>query len=279
MESSRSGDRLDRWLTGSFPDLSRSAIRKLIDQKDVLVNGKSAKSSHRVTAGEEVVVHIPPLQPLDLLPEETPLDIRYEDDTLLVVNKPCGMVVHPSGPLRTGTLVNALLGYATLSSSADGLRPGIVHRLDKETSGLLLVAKDDATHRALSAQLEAREVHRQYVAVCWGHPADDEGTIDTFLDRSRRDRTKMTVSREGRRAVTHYRVVSRHDFLSVLEVSLETGRTHQIRVHLDHVGHPVFGDPTYNGGEKRLKGISPLFRSEAAGLLKSVSRQMLHAKG
>jgi 23S rRNA pseudouridine1911/1915/1917 synthase len=278
VESSQSGERVDRWLTSACPDLSRSAIRKLIDSSDVLVDGRSVKSSHRISADEQVTVRIPDPEPLDLVAENIPLDIRYEDDRLIVVNKPLGMVVHPAGPLRSGTLVNALLGHASLSRVNGDLRPGIVHRLDKDTSGLLVVAKDDVTHRCLAAQLDAREISRQYLAVCWGHPAENESTIETMINRSRRDRTRMAVSKEGRRAVTHVKVDARYDFVSRLSVTLETGRTHQIRVHLDHVGHPVFGDPVYNGREKRLKGISPLYRADAAQLLKSVDRQMLHAE-
>ena len=278
VESSQEGDRLDRWLTQACPDLSRTAIKKLIDSEDVLVEGRSVRSSYRVSAGEEVSLSVPEPEALDIPAEDISLDICYEDESLLVVNKAAGMIVHPSGPRRTGTLVNALLGHAQLSSVNGELRPGIVHRLDKDTSGLLVVAKDDITHRALASQLEAREIQRQYLAVCWGHPAEDEATIGTMIDRHKRDRKKMAVSREGRKAVTHYRVVARHDFLSRLEVTLETGRTHQIRVHLDHIGHPIFGDEVYNGGEKRLKGISPLYRADAARLLKPIRRQMLPAR-
>jgi len=221
---------------------------------------------------------VPEPEPLDLIAEDIPLDIVFEDEHLIVVSKAAGMIVHPSGPIRTGTLVNALLGHSELSSMNGELRPGIVHRLDRYTSGLLVVAKDDSTHRALSASLEAREVRRQYLALCWGHLEDDEGTITTMIGRHRRDRKKMAVTNDGRRAVTHYRVTSRYDFLSRVEVTLETGRTHQIRVHFDHVGHPMFGDSIYNGQEKRLKGISPLYRQDAAKLLRRATRQMLHAQ-
>ena len=275
--NSRTGDRVDRWLTDVCPELSRSAIRRLIDSGDVLVDSKTVKANYRLNGTEEVSILIPEPEPPDLQAEDVDLDIRYEDEWLIVVNKPTGMTVHPAGSFRTGTLVNALLGHAELSSINGDLRPGIVHRLDKDTSGLLVVAKDDATHRHLSAQLEAREVKRTYVALCWGIPDEDEDTIETMIDRSRRDRTKMTVANAGRVAITHYRVAARYDFTAKLEVSLETGRTHQIRVHLDHIGHPVFGDPTYNGDEKRLKGISPLYRTEAAKLLRRIDRQMLHA--
>ena len=278
VENGQSGDRLDRWLTGVCPDLSRSVARKLIDADDVQVDGRAVRPSHRVSEGERVSVRFSEPKSLDLVAEDVPLDIPFEDEWLLIVSKPIGMTVHPSGPIRTGTLVNALLGHSGLSSVNGDLRPGIVHRLDKDTSGLLVVAKDDVTHRALSAQLEERKIHRQYLAVCWGHPSENEGTIETMIDRSRRERTKMTVSRKGRKAVTHYCVGARYDFLSRLDVTLETGRTHQIRVHLDYIGHPVFGDPVYNGGAKRLKGISPLYRSEAARLLKPIDRQMLHAQ-
>ena len=278
VKSTQEGDRLDRWLTNAFPGFSRSSIKKLIDSEDVLVEGKSVRSSHRVSAGESVSICVPEPEPLDLVAEKIPIDIVFEDEYLIVVNKAAGMIVHPSGSLRTGTLVNALMGHSQLSSLNGELRPGIVHRLDRFTSGLLVVAKDDATHRSLSTSLEAREVRRQYLALCWGHPEEDEGTIETMIGRHRRDRTKMAVKKDGRRAVSHYRVTSRYDFLSRVEVILETGRTHQIRVHFDYIGHPLFGDVIYNGQEKRLKGISPLYRMDATRLLKRASRQMLHAQ-
>ena len=278
VESSQSGERVDRVLAQVCPDLSRSAIRKLIDADEILVEGRSVRSSYRVSEGEQITLTIPEPDSLDLEAEDVPLDVCFEDEWLLVVNKPIGMVVHPSGALRSGTLVNALLGRDQKLSAVNGeLRPGIVHRLDKDTSGLLVVAKDDVTHRKLATQLEVREIHRQYEAICWGHP-EEEGTIETRINRSRRDRSRMVVSREGRVAVTHYRTRVRYDFLSVLDVVLQTGRTHQIRVHLDHIGHAVFGDPVYNGDAKRLKGISPLYRSEAARMLKPIDRQMLHAR-
>jgi 23S rRNA pseudouridine1911/1915/1917 synthase len=274
----QAGDRIDRWLTAACPDLSRSAIKKLIDSEDVLLEGKPVRSSHRVAEGESVTVTVPPPEPLDLVAEDLPLDIVFEDDHLIVVNKAAGMVVHPARSLRSGTLVNALLGHSRLSSVNGDLRPGIVHRLDKDTSGLLVVAKDDVAHRTLSTRLEAREVQRQYLALCWGHPNEDPPTIDTKIGRHRQDRTKMAVVPDGRGAVTHYSVTARYDFLSRVEVRLETGRTHQIRVHFDHIGHPIFGDMVYNGHAKRLKGISPLYRSEANVMLKTANRQMLHAQ-
>ena len=275
----QAGERLDRFITLVCPDFSRSRVQKLIAGGLVVVNGESVRSSLKVTQGDRISLSIPPPANLSLDPEEIPLDIFFEDDHLLVINKPAGMIVHPAGPIRTGTLVNAVLAHCDHLSGINGVaRPGIVHRLDKDTSGLLMVAKSDLAHRGLAEQLEARTVARRYVTLVWGRVRDQEGRIVGRIGRHSKDRKKMAVEeREGRHAATRFEVLHSGDFLTLLSVYLETGRTHQIRVHMSHTGHPVFSDVVYGGGKSRIKGIAPQFRDEAASLLCSAGRQMLHA--
>ncbi len=272
--------RLDAFLAQSDLALSRSRIQHLIEGGCITVDGKSSWSSYKVKPGDRIALLVPDPEPSPLLPQALPLDILFEDDHLLVVNKPVGMAAHPAAGIRSGTLVNALLHHCERLSGINGvLRPGIVHRLDKETSGLLVVAKDDAAHRGLTAQLQARTVERRYVAFVWGHFDEDAGRIEAPIGRHAGDRKRMAVTARGsRHAATRFRAEARYGFLSRLSVQLETGRTHQIRVHLAHAGHPVFGDPTYGGREKRLSGISPAFREEARRLLGLISRQALHAR-
>lgn len=272
--------RLDAFLAQSGLALSRSHIQHLIEGGCVTVDGKSPRPSRKVQPGDRIAVLVPDPEPSPLLPQAIPLDILFEDDHLLVVNKPIGMAVHPAAGIRSGTLVNALLHHCERLSGINGvLRPGIVHRLDKDTSGLLVVAKDDAAHRGLTAQLQARTAERMYVAFVWGRFDEDAGRIEAPIGRHAGDRKRMAVTERGsRQAATRFRVEARYDFLSRLSVQLETGRTHQIRVHLAHAGHPVFGDPTYGGREKRLSGIAPASREEARRLLHLISRQALHAR-
>ena len=273
------GSRLDRMLADVCEPLSRSRIQALIASGEVLVTGKRVRSSYRVSAGERIVVFLPAPEPAGLDPEEIPLEIFFEDAHLLVVNKPAGMVVHPTGGMRSGTLVNGLLAHCDGLSGINGvLRPGIVHRLDRETSGLLMVGKDDVAHRGLAAQLEARTVIRRYIAMVWGQPESERGRIETAIGRCRKVRRRMAVvDTGGRTAATRYEVKAFHGFASTLDLRLETGRTHQIRVHLAHIGHPVFGDALYGGGAKRIRGISPLLRNAARTVLNLANRQMLHA--
>ena len=273
------GSRLDRLLAAICEPLSRSRIQALIASGEVLVTGKRVRSSYRVSAGERIVVCLPAPRPPGLDPEEIPLDVLFEDAHLLVVNKPAGMVVHPAGGVRSGTLVNGLLAHCDGLSGINGvLRPGIVHRLDRETSGLLMVAKNDAAHRGLAGQLEARTVTRRYTAIVWGQPREERGRIEKAIGRSPEDRRRMAaVDTGGRAAATWYEVEAYHGFASTLALKLETGRTHQIRVHLCHIGHPVFGDSSYGGGAKRIRGIAPPLRNEARTVLNLANRQMLHA--
>ncbi len=249
----QAGERIDRFLAAERADLSRSRIQKLISEGLITINGASVtKASVKLAEGDEVMITIPEPEPSDLVPEDIPLDIVYEDGDIIVVNKSAGMVVHPSAGHDSGTLVHALLGHGGDLSGVGGvLRPGIVHRLDKDTSGLIVIAKNDNTHRELSGQLQRRELTRIYVAVVKGTPKTAEGTIETGIGRHRRDRKKMAVLEEGgREAVTMYEVAQQLEKHSLLEIKLSTGRTHQIRVHMAHINHPVVGDLTYGRKEK-----------------------------
>lgn len=272
-------ERLDKFLAREVSRLSRSLLQKLIEEERVLVNGKPTKPHHLILPNEKIEIHIPQPQKLEVIPEDIPLDIIYEDENLLVVNKRAGMVVHPALGNYSGTLVNALLYHCKhLSVVSGNLRPGLVHRLDKDTSGLLVVAKDDQTHRKLALQFSRKEIEREYWAIVWGNLKEKEGRIQTHIGRNPKNRKKMAVVSEGKTAVTNYRVIKEFDLLSLIGLKLETGRTHQIRVHLSHIGHPVFGDGVYGGRNKRLGSLSNRDRERAAKLLEMMPRQALHAK-
>lgn len=249
------GDRLDKWLSEQCEELTRSALQKLIENGSVTVDGKTPPKNYKLRGGETVSVEIPEPEPLDVLPQDIPIHIVYEDDDLLIVNKPKGMVVHPAAGNPDGTLVNALLFHCKgrLSSINGVIRPGIVHRIDKLTSGLLVVAKNDYSHNKLAEQIKAHSFTREYQAVCCGRFKEKTGTIDAPIGRSKYDRKKMCVTdTNSRNAVTHYEVIDEFGQYSHLKFRLETGRTHQIRVHSAYIGHPVLGDDVYG---KPFKGI------------------------
>lgn len=271
-------ERLDLFLRTRCPELSRSRIQTLIKAGEILVNGAEVRQAYLVQPGDEIAVAVPEPAALEASPQDLPLAIVYEDADLLVVNKAAGMTVHPAPGAQDGTLVNALLHHCRDLSGINGvLRPGIVHRLDKETSGLLVVAKSDIAHRTLAARLQAHEIDRRYLALVWGVCREDGGRIEAPIDRNPKNRKKMAVVEGGRAATTNFSVVERCPFTSLVECRLETGRTHQIRVHLAHVGHPVFGDPIY-GGRAQTGGIRPEYRRQAKWMLSLIKRQALHAR-
>jgi 23S rRNA pseudouridine1911/1915/1917 synthase len=240
------GQRLDRYVADAFPALSRVFVRRLIEHGQVLVDGHSRRPAFKVTPGEVITVEIPPTEEAPLLPEAIPLDIVYEDHDLIVLNKPAGLVVHPAPGHPTGTLVNALLAHAPAMSVSGSHRPGIVHRLDKDTSGLMVVAKNDRAKLALISQWQSRTVDKGYVALVRGVVGPDDATIDAPIDRDPTQRKKMATALTGRPAITHFNVRRRYRGATLLDIALETGRTHQVRVHLAFIGHPIVGDPVYN---------------------------------
>ncbi len=241
------GKRLDRFLAEQLPELSRSSLQNLLEAGQVTVNGKAVKKNYKMRGGEAVAVEIPQPQAVDILAEDIPLDVVYEDADMIVVNKPRGMVVHPAPGNWTGTLVNALMHHCgdSLSGINGEIRPGIVHRIDKDTSGLLAVAKNDAAHQSLAEQIKTHAAGRLYQAVVYGSPKEDRGTVCQPIARHRTDRKKMAIDPDGREAITHYRVLRHFSGYSHMAFRLETGRTHQIRVHMASIGHPILGDPLY----------------------------------
>lgn len=272
--------RIDRFLADRLTGLSRSHIKRLILDKTVLCNGEPVKPSHKTGPGDIITVTIPAPEPIEVPPENIPLDILYQDADIAVINKPAGIIVHPAGTIMTGTLVNALLYHIDQLSGINGvLRPGIVHRLDKDTTGVMLIAKNDRSHRHLAGQFESRSIEKQYIALVWGHFPEPEGIITKSIARSRSDRTKMVSGHLGRKSATAYRVIREYDFLSLVEAEPRTGRTHQIRSHFASIGHPVFGDRLYRGRNRRLDGLTAAERSFAARLLQVFLRQALHANG
>ena len=269
------GSRLDSWVAAQLA-LSRSRAARLIEEGRVLVNGAPRRKSEVVSEGDRIEVGLPEPRAPTLQAEPIPLEIVYEDEHLLVVDKEAGMVVHPAPGHRSGTMANALLHHLrAFPPSGEGLRPGIVHRLDRDTSGLLVVAKEERTHWELSEALKARRIRRVYLAASWGHLSRRHLSVDEPIGRDARDRKKMAVRESGRRAVTRIRVRESWKAAELLDVALETGRTHQIRVHLAHIGHPVVGDAVYGAGRER--GMGGLGRAWARELAEKCPRQFLHA--
>ena len=244
--------RIDRYLAEKCPEFSRSYLQKLLKEQAVFVNGKPVKANYKIQPETEICLEIPDMEPLDIKPEAIPLDILYEDDYLLVVNKPKGMVVHPAAGHTEGTLVNAVMAHCVdrLSCINGVLRPGIVHRIDKDTTGALLICKEDSVHRDLAEQLKEHSIKRRYRAIVAGNLKDDEGTVEGPIGRHPTDRKKMAInSKNGKPAVTHYKVLERFGQYTYIECRLETGRTHQIRVHMTSIGHPLLGDTVYGSSK------------------------------
>ncbi|NIR51804.1 RluA family pseudouridine synthase [candidate division KSB1 bacterium] len=272
-------ERLDKFLTQRISSVSRARLQKGIAEGKVLVNGRPAKASHLIRPFEKIEVCIPKPKKVDISPENIPLNILYEDDHLIVLNKQAGMVVHPAFANYTGTLVNALLHHCGELSSVGGRqRPGIVHRLDKDTSGLLVVAKNDVAHQELSRQFREKSMEREYWTVAWWRFKKKKDKIETLIARSPKDRTRMSVQLVGKESITNYEVIEEFDFLSLVKLHLETGRTHQIRVHLSYIGHPVFADATYGGRNRQFGSLAARQREVAAELLQRMPRHALHAK-
>jgi 23S rRNA pseudouridine1911/1915/1917 synthase len=281
IDSGTKNIRIDIFLTNHIENATRTKVQKLIKEGFVLVNGKTVKPNYKIMGGESLDVRIPITpRPDKIEAEDIPLEIVYEDEFLLIVNKPAGMVVHPALGHSTGTLVNALLHHTNrLSEAGDEGRPGIVHRIDKDTSGLLLIAKDEWTHAQLAKQFAAHTLKREYQAVVWGLFKQREGEIISNLVRSKKDRKLFTVSEtEGKFAHTNYEVLEEFEFASLLKLNLKTGRTHQIRVHLSSAGHPIFGDPNYGGRRIVYGGDLSKLKARVNNLLEIMPRQALHAK-
>ena len=258
LTADRDGERLDAFLARSVPDLTRSAAQRLLERGAVTLRGRAAKKNDKTRLGDTLTVCLPEPQPVDLVPQDIPLDVIYEDDDVIVVNKPVGLVVHPAPGHPDWTLVNALLYHCgtSLSGINGELRPGIVHRIDRDTSGLIVAAKNDRAHLALAAQLQDHSLARVYEAVAVGGFREDCGTVDAPIGRHPVDRKKMAVDRKnGREAVTHWSVMARYPGYTHVECRLETGRTHQIRVHLASIGHPLLGDTVY-GSKKPWPGLA-----------------------
>lgn len=270
--------RLDQFLAGALPELSRAQLKRLIDDRHILVDGLTVKAGLRLKGGEVVSIMVPEPAPAESLPQDIPLHILYQDSDLIVIDKPAGLVIHPAPGHAGGTLVNALLFHCRdLSGIGGELRPGIVHRLDKDTSGVMVATKNDLSHQGLAAQFKRHSIKRRYIALVHGLVGTTTGTIDQPIGRHPTQRKKMSgQSRQGRRAVTHWRTLARfdQDRLTLLELKLETGRTHQIRVHCSEMGHPLVGDPTY-GQKNRLQAIGD---ASLKGLLLRLGRQALHAR-
>ncbi|OLE55980.1 MAG: hypothetical protein AUG51_00750 [Acidobacteria bacterium 13_1_20CM_3_53_8] len=284
------GARLDAYLAAKISERSRSSIQRLIEDGDVLVNDRAAKSSYKLRAGDRVEVELAPPPPTSFTPENIPLDIVYEDDAIVVINKPAGMIVHPAAGVHSGTLANALAfrfrntdfrlrnenDFSNPHSAfrnPQSIRPGIVHRLDKDTSGLIVVAKTEEAHEKLADQFRAREVFKSYVALVHGRVEKDSGSIDQHIARDPRMRTRMAVVRGGRAALSLYRVRKRYERFTLLDVEIKTGRTHQIRVHLAWLKHPVVGDEVYGGGrDKTVPDVQVRAR------IAKLKRQFLHAE-
>lgn len=266
------GVRLDKALA-DLTELTRSQANDAIKKGEVLVNGKVVKAKYAVKAGDEITYHLPEEEVLEILAEDIPLEIIYEDQDVAVVNKPQGMVVHPSAGHTSGTLVNALMHHIKDLSSINGVvRPGIVHRIDKDTSGLLMIAKNDNAHRSLAAELKDKKSLRQYLAIVHGNLPNDRGVIEAPIGRSDKDRKKQAVIAGGRDALTRFKVLERFGHYTLVELTLETGRTHQIRVHMAYIGHPVAGDPLY-GPKKSLKGNGQFLHAATLGFTHPTTKE------
>ena len=258
------GKRLDAYIPSVDLDITRTSAQRLIEDGNILVNGKNAKVSYKIQENDKISVEIPKPKQIELKAQDIPIEIVYEDSDIIVVNKPKGMVVHPANGNPDGTLVNAIMAICKDSLSGIGgeIRPGIVHRIDKDTSGLLIVAKNDNAHVKMSEQIKNHEVKKTYIALVRGVLKKNEATIDMPIGRSTSDRKKMAVNKNGKNAITHIKVLKRFDKYTLLQVNIETGRTHQIRVHLSHIGYPIVGDYTYSNGKNEFDVVGQCLHAQ-----------------
>ena len=258
------GKRLDTYIPSVDTDITRTSAQRLIEDGNILVNGKNAKVSYKIQENDKISVEIPEPKQIELKAQNIPIEIVYEDSDIIVVNKPKGMVVHPANGNPDGTLVNAIMAICKDSLSGIGgeIRPGIVHRIDKDTSGLLIVAKNDNAHVKMSEQIKNHEVKKTYIALVRGVFKENEATIDMPIGRSTSDRKKMAINKNGKNAITHIKVLKRFDKYTLLKVNIETGRTHQIRVHLSHIGYPIVGDYTYSNGKNEFDVIGQCLHAQ-----------------
>ena len=270
--------RLDAYVAREVPELSRTMIQKLIESGDILVNDSKKKLSYKVLSGDVITINIPEAKNVDLKPQDIPVEVIYEDNDIIVVNKPKGMVVHPANGNPEGTLVNAIMAMCKDSLSGIGgeLRPGIIHRIDKDTSGILIVAKNDKAHIEMSNQIKNHEVRKIYIALVRGVVGENEATIDMPIGRSTKDRKKMAVVKNGKEAVTHFRVLKRYDKYTLLEVKIDTGRTHQIRVHMAEIGHPVVGDMVYSNGKNDFGVEGQMLHAKSLDFKHPITKKQMH---
>lgn len=272
------GKRLDSYISDNMDKISRSFAQKLIENQKVTINGKTVKASYKVCIGDNVEVDVPEAQDTKLKAQDIPVEVVYEDKDIIVVNKPKGMVVHPANGNPDGTLVNAILAMCKDSLSGIGgeIRPGIVHRLDKDTSGLLIIAKNDEAHVKMSKQIQDRLVTKKYIALVKGVVKDDEATIDMPIARSKVDRKKMAVDKDGKQAVTHFKVIKRYKRYTLLEIKIDTGRTHQIRVHMAKIGYPVVGDMVYSNGKNEFGVEGQMLHAKSLEFLHPITGKKMH---
>ena len=277
VEEDEDGDRLDVYLADQFVDMSRSYIQKIIKDKKVTVNGKIEKAKYLVKEEDKIVIEIPKPKVLEVVPQDIPIEIVYEDDDIIIVNKPQGMVVHPAPGNYEGTLVNAILYHCkgNLSSINGVIRPGIVHRIDKDTSGILMIAKNNNAHNCLAEQLKDHSITREYEFICYGVFKEDNVTVDRPIGRNPKDRLKMAIVPNGKRAVTHFEVIERFNGYTHVRARLETGRTHQIRVHAMSINHPLVGDPVYGPKNSKIKLNGQALHAKKLGFIHPTTKEYI----
>ena len=279
VESDKTGERLDFFIASNIQELSRTAVKRLIEDGNIKVNEKEQKVSYKVQENDVVEINVPEARELDIKAQDIPVEVVYEDNDIIVVNKPKGLVVHPANGNWDGTLVNAIMAICKDSLSGIGgeIRPGIVHRLDKDTSGLLIIAKNDESHLNMSNQIKDRKVKKIYYALVRGVVSEDEATINMPIARSKQDRKKMAVDKNGKEAITHFKVLNRYkEKYTLLEINIETGRTHQIRVHLSHIGYPIIGDNTYSNGKNEWGIVGQCLHAKALDFKHPITGKDIH---